>query len=246
MKKTIYSSFVNLLFLFSTTIVMAQTHWEYAGENGPDHWAQLTADFSLCGNGKNQSPINLSHMVDSNLTPIQFNYTGSAQEIVNNGHTVQVNYQPGSSITIDNHIFELKQFHFHAPSENHIDGVTFPMEAHLVHADAQGNLAVIAVMFELGGFNTMLDSLWQKMPATVGAKKPLLSAINVMNLLPENKEYFRFNGSLTTPPCTEGVEWLVMKHPVKITQSQVSAFQQVMGHANNRPIQQVFARPILK
>ena len=246
MKNTILSTVTPLLLILATTTATAQTHWEYTGENGPDHWAQLTADFALCGNGKNQSPINLSHMVDSSLEPIQFNYTGNSQEIVNNGHTVQVNYQPGSSIEIDNHRFELKQFHFHAPSENHIDGVAFPMEAHLVHADEQGNLAVVAVMFELGDFNKTLDSLWSKMPATAGEKNSLPGAINVMSLLPENRDYYRFNGSLTTPPCTEGVEWLVMKHPVKLSQSQITAFQHAMGHDNNRPIQQVFARPILK
>ena len=125
------------------------SHWDYTGQRGPGHWASLDPKFAACA-GRNQSPVDLDHFIEAELPPIAFDYKVGGHDVVNNGHTIQVDYDAGSSISIDNDAFELKQFHFHAPSENHIDGKSFPIEAHFVHADAQGNLAVVAVMFVQG------------------------------------------------------------------------------------------------
>ena len=230
----------------SPTAGHGAAHWGYTGETGPAHWASLKPEFATCGSGKNQSPIDLAGFIEAELQPIAFNYGSTANEIVNNGHTIQANYQPGSTITVDGHTFELKQFHFHSPSENTIDGESFPLEAHLVHADKDGNLAVVAVMFREGDANRVLAKLWQAMPEKAGEKAGLGDGISVNGILPASRDYYRFNGSLTTPPCTEGVEWLVLKSPMTVSAEQVHRFSHVMHHPNNRPVQPVNARPVLK
>lgn len=224
-------------------------HWGYQGEVGPAHWDELSPEFERCGDGRNQSPINLEGMVDSLLDPIAFNYSTRARALVNNGHTVQANVASGSAISVDGRTYELKQFHFHAPSENHIRGDSFPMEAHFVHADDAGNLAVVAVMFEEGQANEAMARLWQKMPREEGEKAELDgdAAVDPAALLPADWSYYRFNGSLTTPPCSEGVLWLVMKTPVTVSPEQVAAFRRAMGgHDNNRPIQPRNARAVME
>ena len=220
-------------------------HWGYAGEAGPDNWSKLDPKFVLCAIGRNQSPIDLAGLVEADLSPLAFDYRSGASEIVNNGHTVQVNFAPGSSLKVSGRTFELKQFHFHAPSENRIAGKQYPLEAHLVHADTDGNLAVVAVMFDSGTANRVLAKLWPSMPAK-DAKAQLPPGTNAASLLPSNRDYYRFNGSLTTPPCSEGVWWLVMKHSASVSKAQVDAFAKTIGFANNRPLQAVNARVVLK
>lgn len=146
---------------------------------------------------------------------------------------------------IDGTSFKLLQFHFHTPSENHIEEISYPMEAHLVHADRDGNLAVVAVMFTEGKGNSLIGSVIDLIPAEAGKTNKSDHSINVMDMLPENKDYYRINGSLTTPPCTEGVLWLVLKDAAEVTKEQVAAFKSVM-HENNRPVQPCYARPVLK
>ncbi len=221
------------------------SHWGYSGQEGPKNWAALSADNFACS-GKNQSPINLSGFIEADLSPIQFNYKAGGQEILNNGHTVQVNYEKGSNINIDGVAFELLQFHFHAPSENHINGASYPLEAHLVHADENGNLAVVAIMFEQGADNEGLKAAWSNMPKHEGDKHKLSKAVSASDLLPSNRDHYQFNGSLTTPPCSEGVRWLVMKNPVVVSKEQIEAFSQVLHGPNNRPLQPVNARAILQ
>ncbi len=221
------------------------THWTYSGEEGPENWAKLAPEFGACA-GKNQSPINLTNFIEANLKPIKFSYQVGGNEILNNGHTVQVNYAAGSSISVDDIQFDLKQFHFHAPSENHINGKSYTMEAHLVHADKDGNLVVVALMFKEGVENKVLAKIWPSIPKNAGEKNALPSPFAVAQLLPSNRDYYRFNGSLTTPPCTEGVRWLVIKQPVSASKEQVEAFSHVMHHSNNRPVQAVNARPVLQ
>lgn len=220
-------------------------HWEYAGEAGPEHWSTLSSEFSACS-GKNQSPIDLKGFVEAELKPIEFHYQGGVTDIVNNGHTVQVNAAPGSAIGVDGVSFALKQFHFHAPSENMIDGKSFPLEAHLVHADADGNLAVIAVLFDEGEASKALAGPWSQMPGHGGEHATLNAPVAPLALLPSNRDYYRFNGSLTTPPCTEGVRWLVMKDAATASAEQIEQFTHVLHHPNNRPVQPVNARPVLQ
>ncbi len=178
--------------------------WGYAGHEGPENWAKLSPDNYACS-GRNQSPINLTRFTDADLSPIGFNYKQGGYEILNNGHTIQVNYEKGSSIKVDGITFNLLQFHFHAPSENHINGQSYPLEAHLVHADKNGNLAVIAVMFNEGGESTGLKAVWPMMPKLAGDKYELPETVGAEDVLPKQRDYYRFNGSLTTPPCSEGV-----------------------------------------
>ena len=243
MKKTLFA--VGMLLLSSSAVFAGGAHWEYSGEAGPDNWAKLSPEYSACA-GKNQSPINLTGFIEAKLKPIIFNYRGGSAEILNNGHTVQINALSGSSISVDGILFDLTQFHFHAPSENLIQGKSFPLEVHLVHADKDGNLAVVAVMVTEGKANKVLEKAWAQMPEKEGDKLVLSSSISPQEILPPNRDYYRFNGSLTTPPCTEGVRWLVMKHTVSASKEQIERFAHVMHHPNNRPVQPVNARPVLK
>ena len=221
------------------------THWSYEGEGAPENWAKVDKKFFMCKEGKNQSPINLTAFVKSELPPITFNYKLASTEILDNGHTEQVNVKEGSSITIDDIQFNLKQFHFHTPSENNINGKSFPLEAHFVHASKEGKLAVVAVMFEEGKANDALTELWAQMPEKAG-EHHTINAKHLDALLPKNRDYYRFNGSLTTPPCTEGVRWIVMKKPVTLSKTQIEKFAKIMHMHNNRPIQATNARMILE
>lgn len=238
-----------MLAIAATTLLYGcaaqNTHWGYSGLEGPSNWAALSPDNSVCS-GKNQSPINVSNSIDANLPAIQFNYKTGGHEILNNGHTVQVNYQQGSSIHIDGTDFMLLQFHFHTPSENNIHGLSYPLEAHFVHTDNQGNLAVVAVMFTLGTENKALSSAWLNMPQHAGDIHQLSQIINANTLLPSSLDYYRFNGSLTTPPCSEGVRWFVMKNAITISAQQIDTFSKVLHEPNNRPLQPINARTILR
>lgn len=230
----------------SATYASNETHWTYSGPKGPEHWGELNPEFSTCATGKNQSPINLTNMVKADLPEIKVNYKLGGNEVLNNGHTIQVNYAPGSTIVIDGRSFELKQFHFHSPSENTIEGKSFPMEAHFVHVDKDGNLAVIAVMFEPGKHNAELEKAWAKMPDAEGEKYELNEAVDASSLLPRDYAYYRFNGSLTTPPCSEGVNWIVMKSFDTASKEQLEKFVHALHHNNNRPINPLNARIVIQ
>jgi carbonic anhydrase len=236
---------IGLLLISNAAFSSDGKHWSYSGETGPDNWAKLSPEFSACM-GSNQSPINLAGFIDAKLAPIKFKYADTGLEIVNNGHTIQINSGVGSSISIDSIQFDLKQFHFHAPSENLIKGKSFPLEAHLVHSDKDGNLAVVAVMFKEGKANKVLAQAWTQMPQNADEKNLLSANLAPLGLLPSNRNYYRFNGSLTTPPCSEGVRWLVMKNAVTASKEQIDAFTHVIHHPNNRPVQPVKARPVLE
>ena len=220
-------------------------HWGYTGAGAPENWAEIDKKSFMCAKGSNQSPINLTGFTESELPAIGFNYKLSSSEILNNGHTVQVNIKEGSNINVDGIDFDLKQFHFHTPSENNINGTSYPLEAHFVHASKKGELAVVAVMFKEGVENKALAELWAKMPKNAGDTHTIdAQALNA--LLPKDKDYYRFNGSLTTPPCTEGVRWLVMKKPLSISKSQIASFATAVHGHNNRPVQATNARTILQ
>jgi carbonic anhydrase len=234
------------LTLASSLAMASDNHkWSYSGAGGPAEWAKLSADNAACA-GKNQSPINLTSFITANLKPIQFAYRAGGNEVINNGHTIQMNFSAGSNIVVDHTQFDLKQVHFHAPSENQINGKSFPLEGHFVHADKDGNLSVVAVMFKEGAENKALANIWAAMPKEADQKVALSAPMAGDKLLPKKRAYYRFNGSLTTPPCSEGVRWLVMKAPVSVSKEQIAAFAQVIHHPNNRPIQAVNARPVLQ
>jgi carbonic anhydrase len=243
MKKILLSS---LLLAMVNPVLASGAHWGYTGHESPGHWGELSPEYQLCATGKNQAPIDLHAMIDADLKPLVITYKPGGDEVVNNGHAIQVNYQPGSTLDVNGHVFELKQFHFHSPSENIIEGESFAMEMHLVHLDDAGNIAVIGVMFSEGDENGELAKAWSVMPKQADRKAAPPATLDAAALLPENRDYYRFNGSLTTPPCTEGVTWILMKEPVTVSAEQVEAFTHVMHHPNNRPVQPVNARPVLK
>jgi carbonic anhydrase len=246
MKK--FARIAMVVFILATGAVHAgeKAHWGYTGAEAPEYWGKLSPEFTMCSIGKNQSPINLTSFTDAELQPVGIHYHGGGNEIINNGHSVQINYQAGSKISLDGMEFELKQYHFHTPSENLINDKSYPMEVHLVHADKDENLAVAAVMFEEGEENKSIAQAWERMPEKAGIHNELPSIAAAEGLLPEDQDYYRFNGSLTTPPCTEGVRWIVMKKPVTASKEQIDTFSKVMGHPNNRPIQPINARQILQ
>ena len=243
---------ISTLFFFVSMVITGtaisgeHAHWGYSGDTGPEQWGTMDEHFSVCDTGKNQSPINLTHMTRAKLPPLAVKYQAGGNEVVNNGHTIQVNYEPGNLLNIDGHIYELKQFHFHSPSENTINGHSFPMEAHFVHADKEGNLAVMSVMFIAGNFNPELEKAWAVMPEKAGDKQAIKQPVDARYLLPQRPDYYRFNGSLTTPPCSEGVTWVVLKDAQTASAEQIKHFQQVMQHPNNRPVQPVNARLIAR
>ncbi len=246
MRKVYLLLIVTGLFFTFGAFAAEKSHWGYSGHEGPEHWGDLDAKYATCSSGKNQSPVNLTGMIASDLSPILISYQAGGNEILNNGHTIQVNYKPDSHVTVNRHTFALKQFHFHAPSEHTIEGHSYPMEAHFVHADQDGNLAVIAVMFEAGEKNAELEKAWARMPGHADEKQALPESIDANLLLPRDHAYYRFNGSLTTPPCSEGVWWFVMKYFNTISKEQIEQFTHTMHHPNNRPVQPVNARVILK
>ena len=220
-------------------------HWGYSGAAGPENWAGLSPAYGAC-DGKNQSPIDSAGFTEVELEPIGFAYQVGGREVPNNGHRVQVSYAAGSSIAVDGRTFALEQLHFHAPSENQIEGRSFPLEGHLVHADADGNLAVVAVMFTEWAANQALRRIWAEMPQQAGEMRRLANPVAAADLLPADRDHYRFNGSLTTPPCTEGVRWLVMKRPVSASAEQMEKFARTLGRPNNRPIQPTNARLVLQ
>ncbi len=215
-------------------------NWGYDGHHGPAHWGEFASE---CAQGKNQSPINIQSTTQAKLAKLQLNYKGKVVALTNHGHTLQTSLEGENSLFVDGKRFSLKQFHFHTPSENHVDGKSYPLEAHYVHADEQGNLAVVAVFFEQGDINPALASLLENVPEK-DSNVTIRAPFDASALIPSDKDYYRFNGSLTTPPCSEGVRWLVIKEPQTISNKQIETFEQAMGE-NNRPLQPLNARMIL-
>ena len=219
--------------------------WSYEGATGPLNWGKLPGN-AMCGTGRNQSPVNIEAALKTSAKPLQPSYATGSKDIVNNGHTIQIDFESGDTLVVDNATFTLQQMHFHAPSENQIAGRSFPMEAHFVHADPQGNLLVVAVMFKEGAALSALDKVWAAMPPESGPPRPLLNVVTPMAFLPKSRSYYRFSGSLTTPPCTEGVRWMVLETPVSASKAQIEAFEHAIKHHNNRPVQPLNGRVVIE
>lgn len=231
----------------TTAPMEKHSHWGYTGHESPEHWAALSPKFAICSEGKSQSPVDIVNTVDGKLAPIHINYQPSQVEIVNNGHTIQVDFKEGNnSMEMNGTTYTLKQFHFHVPSENKIKGKSFPLESHFVHTDQNGNLAVLGVLYVVSNENKHLAPIWNNFPQTAGKKYQLTQPFDPSNLIPKKRDYYRFSGSLTTPPCSEGVKWLVLKQYDNISQSQVDAFSAVMKGHNSRPVQPINARVIVE
>ena len=219
--------------------------WGYEAENGPDLWEQLSPEYGLCGAGIHQSPIDLVNPTPTKLSVITFNYQAAPLNIRNTGNTIEVVYPEGSWIEIDGTKYHLLQFHFHAPSEHTVSGNLYDMEMHLVHKSTDGTLVVIGVLIESGNLNTAFVPLWHYLPSTAGESEQIKDVtLNVLNLLPSPKHTYRYTGSLTTPPCSEGVKWFVLTTPIEMSQSQIAAFKAILD-GNNRPVQPLNDRELL-
>lgn len=210
-------------------------HWGYSGATDPSHWSELSEDYYLCEFGREQSPIDLNANLPADPEPIRFNYATVPFEVVNNGHSIQVNYPQGSTMAIGDQTYTLRQFHFHSPSEHTFNGKTHPMALHLVHANDAGEFAVVGVMIEPGAANEDVRKIWRNIPPE-GASKQSGLVIYAGNLLPKNKSYVHYSGSLTTPPCSEGVNWIVMQEPITLSAEQIETFQ-ALYPMNARPVQ---------
>jgi len=213
-----------------------KSKWAHSGENGPNQWAEMSEDYAMCATGKLQSPFDISADITADLPALGLNYQPVPMKIINNGHTIQADQAGGGMLSVGGKDFELLQFHFHAGSEYSIDGKFYPLEVHLVHASKDGDLAVVGVMFEEGDANAELAGIWENMPTNKGEKMVADQNINVTNLLPSNHKYYRFMGSLTTPPCSEGVNWHMMSNPITASASQIAKFKELYP-MNARPLQ---------
>jgi len=221
-------------------------HWGYDGAEGPSHWAEMNPEFAVCGSGHHQSPIDIRNARKADLPPIQVSYQPSPLHIIDNGHTIMINYAPGSFIRVGEKQYALKQFHFHRPSEERINGKTHDMSLHLVHADEQGNLAVVAVLLERGSDNPLVHELWSDLPKEKEHQEQLDNVqINAKALLPSDLSYYTFPGSLTTPPCTENVTWFVLEKPVTVSAEEIQRFEKLYPH-NARPTQPLYDRVVME
>jgi carbonic anhydrase len=220
-----------------------EAHWDYSGANGPDQWASLKPEFSACASGKRQSPIDIRDGFALDLEPVTFDYRPSGFTVVNNGHTLQANLSTGNRIEVAGRYYELVQFHFHHPAEERVNGRSFDMVAHLVHKDAEGRLAVVAVLMDRGAPQTVVQQVWNNLPLENQMPVQARTALDPSELLPADRRYYTYMGSLTTPPCTEGVRWIVMKQPVGVSMEQIALFSRLYP-MNARPIQAAWGRVI--
>jgi len=227
----------------ASDLAQHDVHWSYEGDTGPAHWGELSPEFKKCKSGWMQSPINVTQVHPAGFSLIQFNYEPTPLSVENNGHTIKVNYSGESHIMIDGERHKLVQFHFHSPSENAANGEPFDLVAHLVHANDAGGLAVVAVMFSQGAENAALKKIWRDMPASAGESVEKRDDINAADLLPDDHTYYHFMGSLTTPPCTEGVRWYVLERPVSVGEKQLAEFRKLY-HGNVRPVQRLNGRSV--
>lgn len=226
-------------------------HWDYDGAENPANWGKLSDKFRLCELGKTQSPINIKNLSIGSPANIKFDYRPSPLEVTNNGHSIQVNYAKGSTVTIDGEKYMLVQFHFHSPSEHQINDQAAPMELHLVHsripqnseASTSNQLAVLGVMLEQGVANPLITEVWKNIPKIGATQKVSTTLINAMNLLPASQSYFSYDGSLTTPPCSEGVKWKLFTQPLTVSPAQIATFTKLYPN-DARPVQPLNERMV--
>ncbi|PRC93734.1 carbonic anhydrase [Solimicrobium silvestre] len=223
--------------------IMHFVPWSYDGEGGPLRWGKIDPANAKCDTGERQSPIDIRDGIRVDLEPVIFDYKPTRFNVVDTGHTIQVNLGAGSTITILGRRYELTQFHFHKPSEERVNGRNYEMVAHLVHKDIDGKLVMLAVLIEQGKANSLIQTIWNNMPLEKNDTVQPSGTIDMYQILPANRQYYTYMGSLTTPPCTEGVLWVVFKEPIEASQDQISIFSR-MYPMNARPIQNSAGRLI--
>ena len=221
-------------------------NWDYGDQHGPSYWGDLNPEFAQCKTGRHQSPVDIRNPRSADLPAIRFDYKPSPLHIIDNGHTIMINYAAGSFMIVGNKRYALKQFHFHRPSEEKINGKSFGMSVHMVHTDEHGNLAVVAVLLEQGEQNDLIRVLWNDLPQQKETEERFDTIqIDASGLLPADRSYYTFSGSLTTPPCTENVTWFVLQHASSVSPAQVQQFSQLYRD-NARPTQPLNDRIVLE
>ncbi|WP_343597818.1 carbonic anhydrase family protein [Acinetobacter sp.] len=248
MIKPLLVSLLTTVSITSVSFAAESIQWGYDAQLAPEHWADLAPQYQLCRTGKNQAPINIQKSYRSiESQPLQITYPSPLKSVIFDGHTLQADSKsPNNTLHLDQQTFVLQQLHLHTPSENKISGKSYPLELHLVHQNPQGELAVVAVMMKLGAANPALTEMLSPTHFPKNQTQPLKSALHLNSLLPKQRYYYRFSGSLTTPPCSEGVTWLVLKQPLTLSPQQLKKIQTLLQHANNRPVQPLHGRTILE
>lgn len=238
---------IALTFIILVGVALADEgpKWGYSGAEGPANWGALDPQYSLCSTGKEQSPVDIPANAAVNPADITFKYAPSGLTVLNNGHTIQANYDPGSAIIVGGKTYNLLQFHFHAKSEHTLNGQPTDMEIHFVHQAADKQLAVVGVMLKRGAENRAYAPVMVSIPTQPGDPKPVAGVtVNAADMLPPDHAYYRYNGSLTTPPCSEGMQWLVMTTPVQLSDAQMAAYEKVFPNTA-RPVQALLGRVFL-
>jgi carbonic anhydrase len=217
----------------------------YEGAGGPDKWGELDAANKACSIGGQQSPINIGETIKAQLQPLKIAWGKSAESILNTGNTIQINMPDGSTMSGGGGSFRLQQFHFHRPSEHTINGANFPMEAHFVHANAAGNLAVVGVLMTTGRTNKAFNTIVLTMPNRTGSQVKAEASVDPNAFLPPKRNYYRYAGSLTEPPCSETVDWFVLSDPIQVSEADINSFARLYPK-NARPVQSDNRRFVLR
>lgn len=239
----------SLLLLQPLSLSAEDSKWSYSGDTGPEKWASLSAENSLCGGGKNQSPVNIdpAKTFNGQTKGIKFNYgLILADSIKNTGNMIQVEVGGGTNIKVDDIEFELKHLNFHIPSENKIGDQHFPLEIQFVHESKNQELATVSMMVVPGRQSRMLDKLLPKIPEAGKSKRLAAKALRSIEMQKKIGSYYRYNGSMTTPPCSEGVRWFVMKQNQSMSKAQYQQLKDAIKVDNNRPVQALNARMIME
>jgi carbonic anhydrase len=246
LKKSVSMAFLFFVLMLTLARVSAAAEacsFSYEGATSPEYWWEICAPRNFtCVAGTRQSPIDLPAAPQGNLPVLSFHYRPTPLEAENNGHTIEVKVAPGSYLRLGQERFDLVQFHFHTPSEHRLHGQEFPMELHFVHRNALGELAVVGVFLREGAANPLIQQIWDAVAAEAEAAQP--AEIDPEDLLPTDRGYYRYAGSLTTPPCTEGVRWHVLASPVDLSAAQIDEFRSIFP-VNARPLQPLNDRPVL-
>ena len=234
-----------MLFSAASNAADEGIHWTYEGEYGPEHWGELSPNYIQCKVGLNQSPIDITDAIEAHLPALTLDYTSNTINLINNGHTAQVNVEPGNYLRVGGEEFELLQFHVHVPSEHTIDGEVFLLEVHYVHQNAKGQLAVVGVIYTEGEDHPKLAQYLSVVPREIDEPVTFEVPLRELPIVASDKDYFRYNGSLTTPPCSEGVRWYVLKKILTVSQKRRDVFNQLIGDDARGP-QPKNARPLLR
>lgn len=226
------------------------THWSYSGETKPEKWGDLDPQYKMCTNGKEQSPIDIEFSQvkhDSHLSKIKMDYQSTVFSLENNGHTIQANsHYSHNSITIDDVKYQFTQFHFHTPSEHQFNGKNLDMELHLVHKNAKGQIAVLGMLIKEGQENTRFSPIWDHLPQKETKDKiKIQDPLNLSEILPKDQKAFRYTGSLTTPPCTQNVKWVILEQPIEMSKEQIEKFVRIFPD-DHRPVKELNGRVIVE